>query len=88
MNHVNQHSTTIIQFTVEVKKYFHPKDSVLFTRFSISAMARMQIIISIAVKLGIVFLGETSRVSTSLKSNKERKNSCPIFLAYMPKARL
>lgn len=85
MNCVNQHTTTIIQYTGN-KKYFQLKDLVLLTSFSISALAKMQIIIFIAVKLGMVFLDETSRFYTSSKLNRER-SPAPSFLAYMPKTR-
>lgn len=85
MNCVNQHTTTIIQYTGN-KKYFQVKDLVLLTSFSISALARMQIIIFNAVKLGMVFLDETSRFYTSSKPNRER-SPAPSFLAYMPKTR-
>lgn len=78
MNCVNQHTTTIIQYTGN-KKYFQLKDLVLLTSFSIFALARMQIIIFNAVKLGMVFLDETSRFYTSLKPNREK--SCPIFFS-------
>lgn len=46
---------------MEIIKHFHIKDVVLLTSFNISVTARMEIIICIAVKLGILFLDETSR---------------------------